>query len=87
IKNQLISQVEQLLTQHENKLQQPKFIELINESPEHILTASREKYADAVLGAVACNIPLLLEGPAAVGKTALISHLCKHMKNNSTTKM
>ncbi|CAF4794749.1 unnamed protein product, partial [Rotaria sp. Silwood1] len=87
IRNKLIKEVEKLLSQNGNKPEQPNFIDLINNSPEHILTLSRKKYADAVLGAVACNIPLLLEGPAAVGKTALISHLCKHMKTNSPKKM
>ncbi|CAF4377794.1 unnamed protein product, partial [Rotaria sordida] len=82
LRNQVTNQIKQLLEKGRSttKLHQPKFTDWIHESTEHILTESRLNYANAVLGAVACNIPLLLEGPAAVGKTALISYLCKHMK-------
>ncbi|CAF3688580.1 unnamed protein product [Rotaria sp. Silwood1] len=82
LRNQITNQIKQLLEKDRSTiaLHQPKFTDWIHESTEHILTESRLNYANAVLGAVACNIPLLLEGPAAVGKTALISYLCKHMK-------
>ena len=40
-----------------------------------IVTISRRPYAKQVLLAVECSLPVLLEGPAAVGKTALISAL------------
>ena len=43
--------------------------------PELVLTPSRRAYADAVLLGVCTNKPVLLEGKAAVGKTALISGL------------
>jgi chromosomal replication initiation ATPase DnaA len=42
---------------------------------EMIVTSSRRSYAEQVLLAVECNQPVLLEGPAAVGKTALITAL------------
>ena len=41
-------------------------------SRDFVLTGSREKHASAVAGAVLCNLPVLLEGDAAVGKTKLI---------------
>ncbi|CAF4036986.1 unnamed protein product [Rotaria sp. Silwood2] len=85
VKIEIIDKVKLLLSKESTEPQSPNFLESIKESPEHILTKSRKEYADAVLGAVACNIPLLLEGPAAVGKTALISYLCKHMKTDSPT--
>jgi MoxR-like ATPase len=47
-------------------------------SNAHVLTPSRKRQAEAVLMAIACNIPVLLEGPAAVGKTALITHLAEN---------
>jgi midasin (ATPase involved in ribosome maturation) len=43
----------------------------------HILTSSRGKHLEAVATAIACNQPVLLEGPPAVGKTALIVALSK----------
>ena len=84
LKRQVSDDIQKLLLQNRpttQTLHQPLFSEWIEESNEHILTKTRQEYANAVLGAVACNIPLLLEGPAAVGKTALISYLCKHMKS------
>ncbi|CAF4073881.1 unnamed protein product, partial [Rotaria magnacalcarata] len=86
---ELNNHVRKLLEEKQSsiKLQQPKFTDWINESTEHILTESRLNYANAILGAVACNIPLLLEGPAAVGKTALISYLCKNMKAQSLNNL
>ena len=42
----------------------------------HILTASRKIHAEIVLACCyAANLPILLEGPAAVGKTSLIQAL------------
>jgi MoxR-like ATPase len=41
-------------------------------STDHVLTASRKAHAKSVAACVVCNLPVLLEGPAAVGKTALI---------------
>jgi hypothetical protein len=46
-------------------------------SAEHILTESRKKHAEAVMSCIECSIPVLLEGPSAVGKTSLISFLSK----------
>ncbi|CAF1151526.1 unnamed protein product, partial [Rotaria sordida] len=90
LKNKITKHIQKLLLNNKQsiELKQPNFINQINPNKEHILTDSRINYANAVLGAVACKIPLLLEGPAAVGKTALISHLWKHMKssdNNTIT--
>ncbi|CAF5060081.1 unnamed protein product, partial [Rotaria sp. Silwood1] len=92
LKNEVTKHVKELLltSKKSTELKQPNFIDQINPNKEHILTNSRLNYANAVLGAVACKIPLLLEGPAAVGKTALISHLWKHMKspnNNMTSNL
>jgi MoxR-like ATPase len=84
LKRQVSDDVKKLLLRNRPTTQilyQPKFTEWIEESNEHILTRTRQEYANAVLGSVACNIPLLLEGPAAVGKTAIISYLCKYMKS------
>ena len=84
LKHQVSDDIQKLLLRNRpptQTLHQPQFSAWIEQSNEHILTATRQEYANAVLGAVACNIPLLLEGPAAVGKTALISYLCKHMKS------
>ena len=69
-----------LSNQSTSELRLPTFIDWIEKNDSYILTDSRKAYANAVLGAVTCNIPLLLEGPAAVGKTALISGLCKHLQ-------
>lgn len=44
-------------------------------TPDHILTPSRLKIAEVVCSAITCGFPVLLEGPAAVGKTALVSAL------------
>ncbi|CAF5142346.1 unnamed protein product, partial [Rotaria sp. Silwood1] len=92
LKNEVTKHVKELLltSKKSTELKQPNFIDQINPNKEHILTNSRLNYANSVLGAVACKIPLLLEGPAAVGKTALISHLWKHMKspnNNMTSNL
>eukprot|EP00467_Chlorarachnion_reptans_P010801 CAMPEP_0114502740 /NCGR_PEP_ID=MMETSP0109-20121206/9264_1 /TAXON_ID=29199 /ORGANISM="Chlorarachnion reptans, Strain CCCM449" /LENGTH=7408 /DNA_ID=CAMNT_0001680699 /DNA_START=96 /DNA_END=22323 /DNA_ORIENTATION=+ len=46
-------------------------------SSEHILTNSRQTFARSVFGCTLCNIPVLLEGPAAVGKTSLITYMAK----------
>ncbi|CAF4415448.1 unnamed protein product [Rotaria sp. Silwood2] len=83
IKSQMTQSIETFLhrTRPNCKLNQPPFTDCIRKTDEHILTQSRLNYANAVLGAVACNIPLLLEGPSAVGKTTLIAHLCKNIDN------
>ena len=46
----------------------------------HILTPSRKLHAEVVLGCIRCNYPILIEGPPAVGKTALITALAQ-MRN------
>ncbi|CAF4499017.1 unnamed protein product, partial [Rotaria sp. Silwood2] len=83
IKSQMTQLIETFLhrTRPNCKLNQPPFTDWIRKTDEHILTQSRLNYANTVLGAVACNIPLLLEGPSAVGKTTLIGHLCKNIDN------
>eukprot|EP00775_Hariotina_reticulata_P003371 gene3371-3646_t len=48
-------------------------------SREHVLSGSRQAVAQAVAAAIACNMPVLLEGPAAVGKTSLVTALARHM--------
>lgn len=56
-----------------------QFSRSLTESGVHVLTPSRRAQADAVMGCVECNMPVLLEGPAAVGKTSLIDFLSKQM--------
>ncbi|CAF3665321.1 unnamed protein product [Rotaria sp. Silwood1] len=82
IQKQLSENIQSLLTNERKagQLRQPNFLEWMKKNDNYVLTPSREAYANAVLGAVACNIPLLLEGPAAVGKTALIADLCENLK-------
>ena len=46
-----------------------------------IITSSRKTYATQVIVAIECNLPVLLEGPAAVGKTAVVAALDKHSRN------
>ncbi|CAF1360682.1 unnamed protein product [Adineta steineri] len=84
IENDLSIKIQQLLINKSNvQLNQPDFIQIsIGHSDEYVLTKSRKEYANGILGAIACGIPLLLEGPAAVGKTALISYLCKNLKKD-----
>ncbi|CAF1361581.1 unnamed protein product [Adineta steineri] len=84
IQNNLSIKIQQLLINNPNvKLNQPDFVQVsIDHSDEYVLTKSRKEYANGILGAIACGIPLLLEGPAAVGKTALISYLCKNFKKD-----
>ncbi|CAF0973740.1 unnamed protein product [Adineta steineri] len=81
LKESMTNRIKELFRSHQPNCEfhQPPFTTWIKDNNEHILTPSRLNYCNAVLGAVVCNIPLLLEGPAAVGKTALISHLCKHI--------
>ena len=54
-------------------------------SEEMIITRSREPYAKQALLAVECSLPVLLEGPAAVGKTALIAALSKLYEQEIST--
>jgi hypothetical protein len=49
----------------------------LNRLPEYILTPSRKTYADLILACIECGMSLLLEGPAATGKTTLITALAK----------
>jgi hypothetical protein len=48
-------------------------------SAEHVLSGSRRATAQAVAAAIACNMPVLLEGPAAVGKTSLVTAIARFM--------
>ncbi|CAF0986919.1 unnamed protein product [Didymodactylos carnosus] len=84
IENELSTKIQQLLSKDQNiTLNQPDFTEIsIEQNNEYVLTKSRKEYANGILGATACGIPLLLEGPAAVGKTALISYLRKNLKKD-----
>ncbi|CAF1156114.1 unnamed protein product, partial [Adineta ricciae] len=81
MKNILSNQIEEILKRHRNLSTFSKlpWSSWIPRNSEHILTSSRENYALAILGAVLCNIPVLLEGPSAVGKTSLIHHLCQYV--------
>lgn len=79
-KQAISESVKELLTKaHPKELAVPDFLGPVEEA-EHILTPSREAHARAVMACVACSMPVLLEGPAAVGKTSLISFLCKHLQ-------
>jgi hypothetical protein len=42
----------------------------------HILTPSRRAHAEALMACMTCKLPVLLEGPAAVGKTSLVAAVC-----------
>ena len=42
-----------------------------------VLTPRLKEQAAAIIGCIQCRMPVLLEGPAAVGKTALIEFLCR----------
>ena len=44
---------------------------------EYVMTDTRRRYAESVLACVRCNRPVLLEGPAAAGKTTLITALAR----------
>jgi MoxR-like ATPase len=58
---------------------------------EHVFTSKHIAFASVILSCVDFNLPVLLEGPAAVGKTSLIAHLAKMRKrrleriNNTAT--
>ena len=58
-----------------------------NQEHEHILTASRASYARQVLSAVACRLAVLLEGPAAAGKTSLIAALASGQGGRSLQRV
>ena len=49
----------------------------LDASSSVVITASRKIYTEQLYYADICNLPVLLEGPAAVGKTALVHALCK----------
>lgn len=73
---QMTTQVK-ILCEKLGVLQDPQFLRNVTTNTgEHILTPSRKLQAEAVLSCTDCNLPVLLEGPAAVGKTALIAFLC-----------
>eukprot|EP00397_Hematodinium_sp_SG-2012_P000003 GEMP01000003.1.p1 GENE.GEMP01000003.1~~GEMP01000003.1.p1 ORF type:complete len:4909 (+),score=981.62 GEMP01000003.1:163-14889(+) len=46
-------------------------------SDELVMTPSRQRIAASILQAVTCEFPVLLEGPAAVGKTTMVEDLAK----------
>ena len=50
-------------------------VEIVEDSQYHILPNSRKKYAEQLLSSIICGFPILLEGPAAVGKTSLVTML------------
>ncbi|CAM9696438.1 unnamed protein product, partial [Ectocarpus fasciculatus] len=51
---------------------------LLNGAGSYHLTPRRAGYARQVCAGVMCGFPVLLEGPAATGKTALITKLAEH---------
>ena len=53
----------------------PSFLQEVVTPADLVLTDNRKKHAEMVLACVACGKPVLLEGPPAVGKTALICGL------------
>ena len=50
-------------------------VQIVEDSQYHILPNSRKKYAEQLLSSIICGFPILLEGPAAVGKTSLVTML------------
>jgi MoxR-like ATPase len=52
----------------------------VAEDPSHVLTAQRRVYAERLYAASICNFPVLLEGPAAVGKTSLVDMLARNWR-------
>jgi MoxR-like ATPase len=65
----------QLLEKHFGAVSFQSDLDLLcryKKSQDFVLTGSRVKHASAVAGAVLCNLPVFLEGDAAVGKTKLI---------------
>ncbi|GMH42187.1 hypothetical protein BSKO_10106 [Bryopsis sp. KO-2023] len=52
-----------------------RFLEELIPPSDLVLTDSRKEHAAAILACVAANRPVLLEGPPAVGKTALVTGL------------
>ncbi|KAL3933399.1 MAG: hypothetical protein SGPRY_000294, partial [Prymnesium sp.] len=46
-----------------------------------VITQSRKIYAEQLYYADVCDLPVLLEGPAAVGKTALVQALCSKVND------
>eukprot|EP00899_Mesostigma_viride_P017506 jgi/Mesvir1/25757/Mv01936-RA.1 len=53
----------------------PDFSAYLQSSASHVLSPTRLQYVKAAATAILCQLPVLLEGPAAVGKTALVVHL------------
>ena len=63
-------------------------VEFADANKQHVLTPSRQRYRDSVRSCVECGFPVLLEGPAAVGKTSLIKAMCPtgfEIVNNTDT--
>ena len=62
-------------------MQGPDYLQGLAErmSSEHVLSGSRKTTAETVAAAIKLNMSVLLEGPAAVGKTSLVTALAKHM--------
>jgi hypothetical protein len=48
-------------------------------STQHVLSPNRLEVARAVAACICLNLPVLLEGPAAVGKTSLVTALAQHL--------
>lgn len=62
----------------EGDLFMPAMENLLNGSGAYHLTPRRAGYARQVCAGVMCGFPVLLEGPAATGKTALITKLAQY---------
>ena len=77
IQNIFGSSCEKLAKQNEFPLVNKYFGNNGNKKSLHVLTDSRKPYAETVLVCYLCNLPVLLEGPSAVGKTSLISSIAQ----------
>ncbi|GMH34713.1 hypothetical protein BSKO_02574 [Bryopsis sp. KO-2023] len=64
-----------------------RFLEELPPPSDLVLTDSRKKHAAAILAGVAVNRPVLLEGPPAVGKTALVIGLQKGLPSVQGSKV
>ena len=74
----LENEILDLLGLKQKDLSKINFLEDKYKNKEHVFAGSRLQIAEALLAAVDCKLPILLEGPAAVGKTSMVSLLCKN---------
>lgn len=78
-KSEIENVVQQMFSKF-GELSEPNYLGTATQgNSEHVLTDTRKLQAEAVAACIDCNIPVLLEGPAAVGKTALVSFLSNNV--------